>query len=144
MYLALYVPGKGSPSRPTFRSRPTLRSPNPSSVRIAVAQRRDVSPNRDPDAAAAAMEAQPPIAKGQPADAAAMEGQAPDATAMEDQPRQRSRPFLTPSVARWFVSMEGGGGQDACPCSGLGHKYLRTTGAEGAVSAIKQSRQIHV
>ena len=77
---------KGSPSRPTFRSRPTLRSPNPSSVRIAVAQRRDVSPNRDPDAAAAAMEAQRPVAKGQPADAATMEGQAPDATVMEDQP----------------------------------------------------------
>ena len=81
MYLAPYVPGKGSPSRPTFRSRPTLRSPNPSSVRIAVAQRRDVSPNRDPDAAAAAMEAQRPVAKGQPADAATMEGQAPDAMA---------------------------------------------------------------
>ena len=86
MYLAPYVPGKGSPSRPTFRSRPTLRSPNPSSVRIAVAQRRDVSPNRDPDAAAAAMEAQRPVAKGQPADAATMEGQAPDAMVMEDQP----------------------------------------------------------
>ena len=67
MYLAPYVPGKGSPSRPTFRSRLTLRSPNPSSVRITVARRRDVSPNRDPNAAA-------------------MEGQAPDATVMEDQP----------------------------------------------------------
>ena len=82
IYLAPYVPGKGRPSRPTFRSRPTLRSPNPSSVRIAVAQRRDISPNHDPDAAAAAMEAQPPVAKGQPADA--MEGKAPDATVMED------------------------------------------------------------
>jgi len=86
MYLAPYVPGKGSPSRPTFRSRPTLRSPNPSSVRIAVARRHDVSPNRDPDVAAVAMDSQPLVAKGQPADAAAMEGQAPDATAMEDQP----------------------------------------------------------
>ena len=63
-----------------------MRSPNPSSVRIAVARRRDVSPNRDPDAAAAAMEAQPSVAKGQPADAATMEGQAPDAMVMEDQP----------------------------------------------------------
>ena len=64
MYLAPYVPGKGRPSRPTFRSRLTLRSPNPSSVRIAVARHHDVSPNRDPDAAAAAMEAQPPITNG--------------------------------------------------------------------------------
>ena len=84
IYLAPYVPGKGRPSRPTFRSHPTLRSPNPSSVRIAVAQRRDISPNRDLDAVAATMEAQPPVAKGQPADA--MEGKAPDATVMEDQP----------------------------------------------------------
>jgi len=100
MYLAPYVPGKGSPSRPTFRSRPTLRSPNPSSVRIAVAQRRDVSPNRDPDAAAAAMEAQRPVAKGQPADAATMEGQAPDAMVMEDQPPDaKAGPSLPLAVA---------------------------------------------
>ena len=100
MYLAPYVPGKGSPSRPTFRSHPTLRSPNPSSVRIAVARRHDVSPNHDPDAVAAAMEAQPLIAKGQPADAAAMEGQAPDATVMEDQlPDAMAGPSLPLAVA---------------------------------------------
>ena len=86
IYLAPYVPGKGSPSRPTFRSHPTLRSPNPSSVRIPAARRRDVSPHRDPNSAAAAMKAQPPVAKGRPADATAMEGQAPDAMVMEDQP----------------------------------------------------------
>ena len=64
MYLAPYVPRKGSPSRPAFLSRPTLRGPNPSSVRIAIARRRDISPNRDLDAVAATMEAQPPVAKG--------------------------------------------------------------------------------
>ncbi|CAD6267926.1 unnamed protein product [Miscanthus lutarioriparius] len=41
---------------------------------------------------------------------------------------------------------KGGGSQETCPGtgSGLGRTYVLTTVTEGAVSAIKQSRQIHV
>jgi hypothetical protein len=85
MYLVPYLPEKASLS--------------PSSVRITATRRRDVSPHHDPDAAAG-MEVQPPVAMGQPADAAAMEDKAPNATAMEDQPPDAmAGPLLPLAVA---------------------------------------------
>ena len=39
---------------------------------------------------------------------------------------------------------KGGSSQEAYPGSGLGRTYVLTTVTEGAVSAIKQSQQIHV